>query len=303
MHIKRYKKSPDLKARRSPNNNAEPKQRVISYYTASRHQLDNFERQAGAYSKEQRLGKPLGWLRQWWFWLVSGCAILVMLGYLVSLSSMPYIVISGPSYRSKSAYQKLIEPELKNNFFNRFKPLLNTSNLQSKLSQLIPEARTISVGTSWLGHHPIIKIDANNPLAIFSQKDQPDRLLSDRGKVLIDVAQSQIDSRQLPLLQNDSGVTVQIGEQFISPEQAEAVGRLNNQFKAENAVVTYTLSNIPNELIVQESGRGYRDRFLLNDQIVTQFGALRATEKKLAEINQQPTSYIDVRLSDKVYYK
>jgi hypothetical protein len=277
--------------------------RVISYYTASRRQLDNFERQSGLSAKSRQLNKHLRFIGKWWFWGLTVIAALAIMAYLLSLGSQPHIDIDSTSYRSLAEYQAIIEPELKKDWHNRLKPLLQSDQLQQSLQQLLPEAATISVTSSWFGHSPIVKITTHLPMAVFSQKGQPDRLISARGKILITVEQSDVMTNDLPLLQNATGLEAPEGEQFMRPDEAEAFSRLVTQFKTENAVVTYNLPSTPHELMVAEAGRGYQVKFLLNDQIVRQFGALRATEKKLAEIGQVPQSYIDVRLADKAFYQ
>ena len=280
-----------------------PTHRVISYYTASRRQVDSFERQSGLSAKNRQLAKRLRFIGKWWFWSLTTLAILIIFGYLLSLGSQPLIKIDSTSYRNLAEYQAIIEPELKKDWHNRFKPWLKSEQLQQALYQQLPEAATITVTSSWLGHSPIITISTHLPMAVFSQKGQADRLISNRGKILMTVAEADVDTRDLPLLQNATSIEAIAGEQFMRPDEAEAFSRLVNQFKAENAVVTYTLASTPHELIAAEAGRGYEVKFLLDEQIVRQFGALRATEKKLAEIGQLPQSYIDVRLADKAYYQ
>lgn len=276
--------------------------KVISYYTASRRQLDNFTR-SNPTSGSKQLNRHLKLIGKWWFWLMIAIAAIIIIGYMLSLGAKPHIDIEGVSYRTPGEYQAIIEGEIKKDWQNRAKPLLKTSELEQSIYQLLPEAETVDVSSSWIGHYPVVKISTYSPMAIFNQTGQANQVMSERGRVLLLTGQSGVDANSLPVIQNNSGIGAKEGDQFISPDEAEAFKRLNNQFGAENSVVVYTISSNLHEIMALESGRGYQVKFLLNDQIVRQFGALRATEKKLAEISQTPAAYIDVRLADKVYYK
>jgi hypothetical protein len=288
-------------ARRSPA--LPPQHRVVSYYTASRRQLDNFRR-SDISNPNKRASKHLAFVKKWWFWLIIVLAALVMAGYLLSLGTLPIVKIDGATYRPMAQYQEIIQKELGKSWRNHSKLTLKSDQLESALYQLLPEAQTIEITSSLIGHAPVAKIHTYSPMAVFAQAGQTNRIISDRGKLLLKTDQSPgVDASALPLLQNDTGVQAREGEQFLSPDDATAFMRLHNQYVTEGAVTIYALTVSPHELLVSESGRGYKVKYLLSDQIVIQFGALRATEKKLAEIGQVPASYIDVRLADKVYYQ
>lgn len=301
MLFKKKKNSGAIRSRQPATTSS---RRVVSYYTASQRQLNQFERQASSRSQNRQLRHSLKLIRKWWFWCLSGLALMAISGYLLSLSTMPHIDVDGSvTYRNLSDYKSIVEPELKKDWQNRIKPLLKSEQLEATLLELIPEASNIEVSSSWFGHYPIVHITTQTPMAVFNQKGQLDKLISNRGKILMIVSESQVETDGLPLLQNDTGIEAKEGEQFMRPDEAEAFARLVAQFQAENSVVTYTLPTTPHEILVAEAGRGYQVKFLLNEQTVRQFGALRATEKKLAEIGQTPAEYIDVRLADKAYYR
>jgi len=300
--------------RRNKKNNAQnsqrtmqqkqPSQRVISYYTASRRQLDNFERNSPqvetslAYRRIERI-------RSAWFLIVVGSVLAVALGYLAVLGGKPHVSVQGPQYRSAAVYEERVDAAFGNDIRNYFKPLLQQKTIEQAISQQIPEAKSVTVRSSLLGHRPEVKIVTDDTLAIFSQPNGTDVLIGNRGKLLLPIAEAtQINTTTLPVIQNQTGVEGKAGEQFMRPDEAQAVMRLLAQYKADNAQPLLTLTTIPHELLVKEPGRGsYAAKYLLNDTVVSQYGSLRATEKKLQELGQTPAEYIDVRLADKVYYK
>jgi len=104
---------------------SEPNQRVISYYTASRRQLDNFERNSNIQKDDMMHKRQARRLRQSWFGIFMVIALLVIFGYLITLSSSPHLVLKGDLYRSTAQYQAITTTVYGHDFRDRFKPLLN----------------------------------------------------------------------------------------------------------------------------------------------------------------------------------
>lgn len=284
--------------------NTEPRQKVISYYTASRRQLDNFERQS-QFGNEPILLRHAKGLKSKWFHFVVIVVLVACVVYLGSLGTQPRVVIEGPQYRSAKEYQAVIMAVYGNALRNRIKPLLMTKQIEESVAKAVPEASTVVVSSSFLGHQPDLKITTDEPMMTFTQPNAPDLLMSKRGRLLLSTSlNTKLQTTSLPVLQNQTGVVAKAGEQFMRPDETVALQRLIGQYAVENSKPIFSLTTTPHEIIAKESGRGtYYARFLLDDSIVGQFGALRATEKKIAEMSQQANEYIDVRLGDKAYYK
>jgi hypothetical protein len=303
MRLFKRKNKQNIETGRNAKNGV-PKQRVISYYTASRRQLDNFERTSINQPESSLAFSRLERFRSSWFTVVIAIVILIVVGYLASLSKTPQVSINGIKYRSDSDYKKIIEDAVGNDMRNRLKPLLQVNALKESVGMAIPEAGTVTVKSSFLGHRPEVIIYTDKPIAIFSQPGSIDYLISNRGRLLLPASQSVISTAGLPLIQNLTGVNGKAGEQFMRPDETLAFNRLLAQYAAENSKPIFTLNTTPHEILAKESGRGsYQARYLLTDTITSQFGSLRATEKKLQELSQTASEYIDVRLVDKTYYK
>ena len=280
-----------------------PQQRVISYYTASRRQLDNFER-TSPQSETSLAYRRIERVRSSWFTLLIAVVVILVVGYLASLGSKPHVTLQGTQYRSLSEYTELTQKAFGNDLRSRVKPLLPSSKLEQAVSQAIPEARTVTVTSSFLGHRPEVKIVTDDAVAVFSQLGSSDLVLSTRGRLLLPAGQSDVPLGNLPIIENLTGIKGEAGEQFMRPDETQAFTRLLAQFSADKSKPVFTLNTTPHEILAKESGRGgYTVKFLLTDTITSQYGSLRATEKKLSEISQKPSEYIDVRLVDKVYYK
>jgi hypothetical protein len=292
----------DLKERST---DLRPNQKVISYYTASKRQLDKFERNSVYNVKDATNKGFLSHLRHSWFFVLAIIILIIAGIYLSLLGENPRLTISGPIYRSKEDYQKIVKDILSDNMRNRFKPLLMSKDIEDKILQSIPEAESVSVKSTFLGHDPEIKIYTSNYLAYFNQTGGQSLIISNSGRLLLPLSDTDyIDNNDTPILENATGVIGEAGEQFMSPNEANTFDKLNNQYKkSENIKPSYVLSEIPHELTVQEPGRGYVVKYLLEDDILQQFGALRAAEKRLQQTGQTPLEYIDVRIANKVFYK
>lgn len=299
--MKWFKRKKNIKRDASTN---QPKQRVISYYTASRRQLDSFERNSNAAKDDAVRQRRISSIQKYWFLGFIVVVLLMLLGYMGTLSTDPHITINGTLYRSMPDYQKTVSAAFGHDLRNRAKPLLMASNLQRKLYKDLPEAQTIIVKSSFLGHRPEVKITTASAAAIFSQPGSRSYVLSDRGRLLLPSIESVLPAAEYPVMQNQTGVSAKAGEQFLRPDEAIAFTKLAYQYKADGSKnVVFTLTKIPHELLAKEAGKGFSVKYLLSDDIFTQYGAMRATLKKLQAINQSPSEYMDVRLADKVYFK
>jgi hypothetical protein len=277
-------------------------QKVVSYYTASRKQLNAFDRNIEL-SNKVKIKRHFLKVRRSWLILFVLLTLLTLAIYSSILSSSGHIIIKGPVYRSAKEYQAIADPLIRGNILNRIKFFFNEKDLQYKLGQMIPESQSVNVSSSILSRHPTITLYTSEPMAIFQQSDQNSLIMSTRGKLIIYTDQTKLPTSGLAIINNNTGVIGVESQQFISPEEAQAISRLLNQFAAEKSPIILELTNTPHELVVKEAGRGYKVRFLMNDDIVLQFGAMRATQNQLLKNHQNPSEYLDVRLVEKVYYK
>jgi hypothetical protein len=284
-------------------NVGKPNQKVFSYYTASKNQLNNFDRQSQAVRSETKAKIRVSKLLQNWFVVISCFIFLVIAVYMLSLSRKASIDINGPLYRPALSYQNTIDDILKKDLRSYAKPLLNSSQIEKDIKNAIPEARTVSVNAGILGHRPEIIITTDEPLAVFNNLNEK-FILSERGRLLLPVNDANIETNKLPIIDNLTGVEGKAGEQFLSPDEALAFNNLLlQQDPSTLGLQRYELPVNPRELYSSATAnRGFKVKYLLSDDIALQHGAYLATLKKLQSMNVTPASYVDVRLVEKVYF-
>ena len=273
-------------------------EKVFSYYSASRKQLTNFERNVSTN------GKKINWLGLNKIFRLAGILIiLAAISFLTYLNNEPVIKINGTQYRSPALYKNISRQILLDDIRNKTKVFLQTNKISQNIMQQITESSSVTVSSSFLGHSPIITITTNKPLAIYQQKGAPNYIIDTTGKLIINLSDASKYYTDLPVILNDTGLNNRAGDQVMAPSQAFALKQLLVQYAAENKFPKLLMPNVTNEIDVQETGKGYFVKYSLDTTINSQFGAMKATEKKLSELSQVPTSYIDIRLSDKAFLK
>jgi len=277
-------------------------EKVISYYSASRKQLDTFERKRGR-AETQRVKPKIELGRS----KLTKTIVIVLVVFICVYSSLlgadPVIKINGTQYRSLKSYQIIGQQVMAGDIRNKLKFLLQAQSDSSKLMELIPEASSITVRSSLLGHNPIITINTAKPFMIFQQKGAPDFIIDQKGRASLPVSEGLKMYQSLPRLINGSGVNNKAREQVLSPDEANELLQLMAQYKADNSFPVYTLSSNPFEVDIAEVGKLYFAKYSLDPNSLAQYGSLKATEAKLKQLGQVPAQYIDVRLTNKVFYQ
>lgn len=280
-----------------------PNQKVFSYYTASKNQLNNFDRQAQAIRSETIQKNRINRLLSNWFFIFAALILLLVAGYILSLTRQATVDISGPKYRSNQEYQQIVNDILAQDIKNYTKPTLNSNSIKKSIATKIPEANEVTVKTDILGHRPIIIIKTDKALAVFNNPNSESFILSDRGRLLLPASEANVETTKLPVIDNQTGVYGKSGDQFLSPEEALNFAKLLSQSEA-TGLIRFILPSNPREIyLAPTQSRGYQVRYLLNNDIALQHGAYKAAIKKLAELGNVPANYIDVRLVEKVYFK
>jgi hypothetical protein len=286
-----------------PAGNTPKEQKVFSYYTSSHKQLNNTQRVDRLKVTSVGRNRYFLFVRAHWFGIMVVSIIAVSSIYTLTLSMEPQITIEGTKYRSMNDYQAVIEKELKANPLNFTKPTLQRNKIEESLKKQIPEARDVTISAPILGRRPNVTIIVDEPAAVMKQQGSQDLIVSQRGRLLLAASQSKTTT-DLPIITNQTGVTGKAGEQFLRPDDMSSLTALFQQVKLAGSAATYILPTQTREVVMIEPSRGvYQVRFLFGDTLLQQYGALRATQKKLQELGQVPSEYVDARLATKVYYK
>jgi hypothetical protein len=102
---------------------------------------------------------------------------------------------------------------------------------------------------------------------------------------------------------DQSGLTPRPGRQLLPSSTVGFAQTVAYQLNAAHLVASAFVlpANSPYELDARLEGKPYMIRFNLEADALTQCGAAIATIQQLSGVN--PSSYVDVRVPGKVYYK
>lgn len=298
---------------RQPGNAMGPN-RTFSYY-ASRSQSDISTGRESLQSKVplRRLPSRFQRLRKhvWWFvgvLLLSGCIL-----YNLQLSTTPKIVaLTGsattPFLQPSETYQQSAKAMFTESAANRNKLTVNTADIARRLRGKYPEIQQVSVSLPVIGSTPTIYIRPAEPAMVLAAPNGT-FIVDENGRALAEATAGMNLSRlRVPSVTDQSGLTVNLGQQVLPRSAASFIRIINSQLQQQKiAIQSMTLPAAAGELDVYISGKPYFIKFNLEqgseDQALLQVGTFVAVMKQLAKQGTAPNQYVDVRLEGRAYYK
>jgi len=108
----------------------------------------------------------------------------------------------------------------------------------------------------------------------------------------------------LQVVEDQSGLTITLGRAALPRANVAFITEVLGQLTAKKIKVsTLTLPVGASELDVRVEGASYITKYNLHGDARAEVGAFLATKQYLEAQHKTPTSYIDVRVDNKVYYK
>lgn len=243
--------------------------------------------------------------------LILGSIVAIIgVGYSLHLSSNAKIVpltSSGNAYflQDTSVYEKTVENELQSSIFNKNKLTVNTSGIARDLTINFPEISKASITLPIIGSNPTVYIEPYRPTFVLTTLDNTAFLLDENGKALVSTSHitdpGELDA---PVLQDKSGTPVRLGSQALPRSIIRFTEEVISLLEA--AGVDYSSLVLPpasSELDVYIEGKPYFVKFNLQDDSRQQVGTFLATKLRLEKDKITPAQYIDVRLSERAYYR
>ncbi len=235
-------------------------------------------------------------------------AILLALVNASLLDSNPKIVLvqtSGTVHRDPKTYQAGIEEIWKKSPFNRTKLTVSTDKIEQEISDQFAELSSIQIELPLLGKRPYIRITSAQP-AIELVSVNGSFYVDNAGLVLArtsDLSKNQLDS--LAVVRDESGLSAEPGKIIMSAAQVEFLQKLYAQLRAESVVVSSIIlpKTAANQADLRVDGQSYYVKFSLDSDPRQAVGTYLAAKKKLEAESIKPAEYMDVRISEKAFYK
>ncbi len=243
--------------------------------------------------------------------LVITVAIIVCAISIVTLSTKPRVVLLDASgsqaFHATSEYQQAASDYLSTSIWNKNKVTVNTGAASTDLQKRYPELASVTIALPLIGHRPVYYLRANAP-AFVLQSVNGTYVLDASGKALLEKdATASTVSGNLPVIVDQTGLHVQLGDQAISSENTQFIRTVVATLASQQLKVTSLVlpTGAAQELDVQIDGKPYVVKFNMHDSKTArqQAGTYLATAKDLAGDNITPSQYIDVRVLGRAYYQ
>ncbi|MBC7707961.1 hypothetical protein H7Y63_01955 [Polaromonas sp.] len=306
--IKKNTKPPT--GRHRPTSRTDEKPAAFSYYARRSDALLNTGRQiARSETAEQARATSRYWRQRFGLGVLLISAIICLI-YVSTLSSRPRIVIL-PSATSKTVLQDTAVYEaaaghiMDSSIFNKNKITVSTSALADKLAKQYPELATVQVSLPLLTHRTTITIANAEPVLILATNNGSFALDAGGTALLTGSQLAGLSSLQLPLVTDESGVTVKIRKQGLTTDNVGFILTVLSQLKAHGvSVSSMTLPAGASELDIRLAGQPYFVKLnLASNSSRQQAGTLLAVYDRLLAQHVTPGQYIDVRVDGRAYYK
>jgi hypothetical protein len=247
-----------------------------------------------------------------------GFAVLVGIFFASTLSAVPSISIknSAPTYRDNSAYSDFATKYMKSSILSRSKVLFGSTDFEQAMSQEFPEIDHISAVIPLGGRKLNVNISLSVPLAIVMNGSQEGVVDSSGRLVTRDINSLTLDTsgNSLPKLRFSSPLdTFSAGTVLLTTTEIELLQLIMSELQnsdimiagaAKPLQVSEFLFNVSDgQLEVRFTGNPFYVKYSIYSDVRVQVGTMLQAFRLLGREGQPPTSYIDVRVPEKVYIK
>lgn len=208
--------------------------------------------------------------------------------------------------RSQAEYQEAARELLAGSLANTNKLTINTREVADELQKKFPELAYVSVVLPIIGRQPTIHIQTTRPvLVLASSRSGGVFLVDESGRAVMDAAKVAASVKdKLPVVQDQSGLPVTVGDGALPSDNVDFITEVIGQLAAKGIrVAALVLPPAAGELDVRIEGAPYFVKFNLRGDARVEAGAFLAVKQQLERENKTPSSYIDVRVENKAYYR
>jgi len=205
-----------------------------------------------------------------------------------------------------STYQQAAAKLLGSSPANRTKLTVDTGAISSALRRQFPDLAVVSVKLPLIGHRPVIYTEPVQPALVLSTLHSGMLVVAADGRVAGTADASTAKQLQVPLVIDQSGTSLSIGQAALPSSAVAFVQAVVYQLQQKQVGVTsFTLPPDSSELDAAITGAPYFVKFNLENAASTQqqIGTFLAVRHYLQGQGTQPAQYIDVRVDGRAYYK
>ncbi|HSX27152.1 MAG TPA: hypothetical protein VLG25_00015 [Patescibacteria group bacterium] len=223
------------------------------------------------------------------------------LGYILIIRPQPKVDIDSVTYHPLNYYSDFLSAEFKD-IKNRNKITFDEGQIVAEAKKHFPEISDAAITLNLFSQTPNVKISVSEPAFILSSQEA-DYIVDHEGVAVAKRVELPKLSA-LPILLDQTGFNVSLGKQVISSDQVKFINQLIAQAKKSKVpILSMTLPAKAQELDLKTKDHSYYIKFFLGGDSLAQIGQFLAARHQFEQTGKQPTKYLDVRVSGKIYYQ
>jgi hypothetical protein len=211
-----------------------------------------------------------------------------------------------PLLRSKETYQGAAQDILQNSIFSRSKLTINVPKFEQQMKDTFQELEAVSLTIPLIGHQPVVNLISKRPVLKLATSSQGVYLLDRDGVAMVKASEATgSDGLTIPLVTDESQLPVESnGVSVLTADMTRTITGLHEYMTKKGvALVSMTLPAAANELRVTLKDKPYYVRFSLDNDPAQSAGEYLVLEESLRNKGVTPVEYIDLRVSERAFYK
>lgn len=239
-------------------------------------------------------------------WLALA-AIVFSLVFATLLSTNPRIQIDSQSalVRPVEQYQAAARKILQDSVLSKSKLTIDTNAVAAQLQVEFPELQTVTVAIPLVNQRPILSFAVAEPVFLLTSRQGGSYFIDNRGKALVSLDEVSATAKEGVLsITDEGGLPLEAGKSVLTQNTVDFITTVTTEIKnAKYSIESAVLAAAPNELQLRLIGKPYYIRLNTSEQGRLQAGTLLSLLKSLEEKGITPAEYIDLRVSEKAFYK
>ncbi len=221
--------------------------------------------------------------------------------YSLVLKPQPEVTPTSLSYHSQAVYSRQVAAVF-GGIKNGNKITFDEHSVSVAIQKRFPEVQSVRIELPFFSQRPKAWLNISPPA--FKLMSNSHLYIVDSQGTAVAMAADLPGLKGLIVLDDQSGYNVVLGQQILSSQSVSFIKTVIAQ-AAHNKVPisSLTLPPLALELDLRTSDQPYYVKFFLGGDADLQIGQMVAVRQKLAQTNQTPGQYLDVRVPGKIFYK
>ena len=228
-------------------------------------------------------------------------AILALVVLSLILQPTVKVVASSTLYHPVGDYQAAAD-SVASSLDDRTKITFNGDQLIAKLKSAFPEISDAAVELPLLGRQASLRLSVAAPTFVLLSGGKT--YVLDSEGVVVNLPSREYKKVKFTTIVDNSGLAIRPGSSELGPGDLEFIKQILAQAKAAGVpVASLILPPLAQEIDLKTTDQPYLVKFYLAGNAATQAGQFLAARHQFVKDGIAPSSYLDVRVAGKIYYK